>query len=938
MKKKFNNLMKLVLAFTLLLTDVFPLISVLADSGASIVVSAATEVDGNYTDIVNNDTYTFDQTTNILNYYFKIDGEEFLESDKYLIRADVDFYGVWDENIKHDSKTFVSFANGLALNNDLKFSFMYDFLNKNNGKYEVSLSTYKLSDIEISGETLDGKTDLELEALKDTLVALDMTEYNKVTNNSFTVTVTNLKNGLEVEKIAYPDSSLLTVSEEVYQFDNSVSNSLNAFVYYNVASLNPSEKYHVNLYLNGYFMRTYSNLSAAVLNSINNVVLDDLINGKYDLEFRLYDSKDNVVESYNIAINSVNSTVTDLNEYFALDDTIKNDVTKLFKKLSNYKALSDEDKALIDEGIVSEIESYLDKMDKLTFDKVLNDNSVIEGLKADSFFESKTNEIGIIYGIDGIFDKDLLVSDKILVGDFKKELEKSSLSNNNEKMFKVTVYLPNNEEASETDYLTTGMRVKVNYNSVINEYYLVVRGNIISDDGMINSLDILEAISLGINSSSLTDPYYVASDVNLDKVVDVLDITQMNYILNDENVNSFKDYDNLQLAYDAAHEIKMNLETNKNSVRIGETFQVSLEVSGLTNDKINGIQGLLEFDSNLIKCNSVAVANDWFGNINVVRKDEYGKFIYAGDELKTDSSIVTFTFEALAVGDALIKVNELKAALNGVEIKLVNEETNVVTVKVLRALSNNANISKLQFNTGNLNKPFDKNVTNYTLYVNYLVDSIILDGTLEDANAKVVGFRKYSLTSKRTTIPITVTAENGEVKTYIIDVVKVDSRSSNNYLKELLVKDYEIDFDAKKYEYNIEVENNVTKLDITATAAHAKAVVSIDGNTNLKVGNNKVVIKVTAENGNVREYVLNVLRKDKEEEQQPVLKEEEKSNSKLLLIILIIATICGLLYLIFKDDNDDNEKKQNDYKLKDKQSNNNSNEKQKNVNNKKKRE
>lgn len=86
---------------------------------------------------------------------------------------------------------------------------------------------------------------------------------------------------------------------------------------------------------------------------------------------------------------------------------------------------------------------------------------------------------------------------------------------------------------------------------------------------------------------------------------------------------------------------------------------------------------------------------------------------------------------------------------------------------------------------------------------------------------------------------------------------------SNNYLETLEVdgQSFYPAYTKTNTTYFLEVENTVTELDITAEAEDYSAKVRIYGNTELKVGENKVLISVTAENGEVKTYRIYVTRK-----------------------------------------------------------------------------
>ena len=60
--------------------------------------------------------------------------------------------------------------------------------------------------------------------------------------------------------------------------------------------------------------------------------------------------------------------------------------------------------------------------------------------------------------------------------------------------------------------------------------------------------------------------------------------------------------------------------------------------------------------------------------------------------------------------------------------------------------------------------------------------------------------------------------------------------------------------------YSMKVKNNITALNVTAIANDKNATVSISGNKNWKEGNNTITIRVTAEDGSVNTYIVNVER------------------------------------------------------------------------------
>ena len=88
--------------------------------------------------------------------------------------------------------------------------------------------------------------------------------------------------------------------------------------------------------------------------------------------------------------------------------------------------------------------------------------------------------------------------------------------------------------------------------------------------------------------------------------------------------------------------------------------------------------------------------------------------------------------------------------------------------------------------------------------------------------------------------------------------------SPNNVLSGLTVEGYGLTptFSKFTYSYDVIVEKNVDSIKIAATTLDSSAKVEGCGTTALVEGYNTIVIKVTAANGDIREYTLNIYRGD----------------------------------------------------------------------------
>lgn len=83
-------------------------------------------------------------------------------------------------------------------------------------------------------------------------------------------------------------------------------------------------------------------------------------------------------------------------------------------------------------------------------------------------------------------------------------------------------------------------------------------------------------------------------------------------------------------------------------------------------------------------------------------------------------------------------------------------------------------------------------------------------------------------------------------------------------MSSLTIEDYNLDKEFKKEvtEYSVVVENDVKKIKINAQLDDSSAKVEGTGEVEVKEGNNKIEIKVTAEDGSTKTYVINVTVKE----------------------------------------------------------------------------
>ena len=194
--------------------------------------------------------------------------------------------------------------------------------------------------------------------------------------------------------------------------------------------------------------------------------------------------------------------------------------------------------------------------------------------------------------------------------------------------------------------------------------------------------------------------------------------------------------------------------------------------------------------------------------------------------------------------------------------------------------SNDSSLKSLTISSGSID--FVPSTLEYNLEVSSSVSTIQIQAVPNDTKATVKLPDKLSLETGLNTFEIIVTAEDGSTTTYKINVNKLENVISENaLLSSLSISGKQINFSSDVFEYKI---GNITtsKLDINATAIDSNAKIKIFGNNNIgKDG--VIIIRVTAEAGNYKDYILYVNNTNAGDT-------GEVSTSSLTYLMLIVSS------------------------------------------------
>ena len=207
--------------------------------------------------------------------------------------------------------------------------------------------------------------------------------------------------------------------------------------------------------------------------------------------------------------------------------------------------------------------------------------------------------------------------------------------------------------------------------------------------------------------------------------------------------------------------------------------------------------------------------------------------------------------------------HKLKCGSNSLKINTVSGDKSkklTYTLNINKKCDDNTSLKGITLSSGTLSPAFSADTLEYKVSVDTNVEKMSIDVSKED-NQKVSGLVKDAkLAFGDNTFSIKVTSESGKSKTYKIVVNRADNRSNNALLGSITIDNGKLNFDKNVFMYDVRVLNEVSTINVVATPEDSKAKVEVNSPKSLKEGDNKVVIKVTAENGATQEYSINVKR------------------------------------------------------------------------------
>ena len=309
----------------------------------------------------------------------------------------------------------------------------------------------------------------------------------------------------------------------------------------------------------------------------------------------------------------------------------------------------------------------------------------------------------------------------------------------------------------------------------------------------------------------------------------------------------------------------IRINTGNNKI----TITVIAHDTNITHDYIINVKRNLNDDT--------SIKNITLAGVNATYNQSTKKYEVTVPNNITEANSTNLIVE---VNDPITSLDK-KATVSFANTPLVTTDTNEViitvtaedkTIKthilaVTRTKSNVATLDSLTVTNGSFNPSFNKDTWEYTVTVPVETTEFDVNATTTEPHASITsGVGHYTMTESTKEIEVVVVSEDlSKTKTYKLNITR--TKSSDNTLSSITVSEGNLsqEFNQNITSYTVNVEGSVDSIDVEATLSDSRAkILSGTGTHNLNVGNNTITITVESESGAKQNYVITVIRAEKE--------------------------------------------------------------------------
>lgn len=379
--------------------------------------------------------------------------------------------------------------------------------------------------------------------------------------------------------------------------------------------------------------------------------------------------------------------------------------------------------------------------------------------------------------------------------------------------------------------------------------------------------------------------------------------------------------------------ITINIKVNAMSVSLS-TSTVSLKKGESTNVTVtaNNGTGNLNVSSSNTSVATATISNTWIENnsltVNIVAKGEGSATIkVTGPVADSTTGVEENISKVITVN---VKGNETNNN-NGGNSSTGNSSSNNNSNNTDNTpkVSNDATLKNLGINPKEYDfKGFKKATTSYDVSVPNEASSITIYATANSNKAKVEGIGKKELKEGQNSFEIKVTAEDGKTtKKYTLNITRKTAEESSNTNTEneenneteesnkniigltgLEVKGFKIspEFSNDIYEYNLELNKDLSELEIIPSVSGENIKVDITGNSELQEGENTITLLVhNSETDETTTYQIIVNKKvsidlTAANEASKEAAEKMKKQKMMILGIVGFIVIASIVFIIIK--------------------------------------
>jgi len=301
--------------------------------------------------------------------------------------------------------------------------------------------------------------------------------------------------------------------------------------------------------------------------------------------------------------------------------------------------------------------------------------------------------------------------------------------------------------------------------------------------------------------------------------------------------------------------------TGPSTVRAGDTITLTLSVNG---SGILGAGGEIAFDSTALELKSTkqVIASPWmveFNGMNFVAYDNNQE-----NPINKKTSLLSLTFRVKSGVNTGTRVTvSVKNGITSDGSADISLGSISYSTTIAPPMSSENALQNLTVSNATISPAFSATVTSYTAEVPFEVSKLEIKATAKDGKASVSIDAPTLKPNATTRVTVTVTAENGSKKEYVISVKRAQDPnyvpSGENTLASLQVEGFLLSpvFRTDLTQYLIWLPYEVERVTVTGTATSALASVRVEGGDSLTAGEDTPIrVICSAENGEEKVYTV----------------------------------------------------------------------------------